>query len=219
MKIRLHIEDKESSISYGRVHTDRNRKGLIILESEPQMRTIFINSSHRDSVRLAFPYVYFIVHYRIINGHYYYYGIYDRGLMVFMRKTPIRNLNSKLYFCPLEAENWGVACTIHDLDNSKYDSVFDLAHTIISNWWQSQHAINHYGLGSHEIVKDLNPPKYKEISLYDWEKLQNINWSFAFNLKTNFRLQAYARVFDDLIKIDENTKLINKEFKNENLSY
>lgn len=208
MKIRLHIEDKKSSQS-------QPKKGLIILESEPHMRTVFVRSSHRDSARLSFPYVYFIIHYRIENGKYYYYGIYDRGLMVFMRKTPIKNLNSRLYFCPLEVESWGVACTNHSLDKSEYNSVFDLAHTIISNWWQSQHSIDYYSLGSKEILGDLNQPKYKGVSLYDWEKFENINLSFAFNLKTTFKLQPYKRAFESLIEIDENIKLINKEFKNE----
>lgn len=204
MKIRLHKED--------------HGKGLIVLESEPQIRTIFITSSFKYTERLAFPYVYHIIHYRIIHGKYYYFGIYDRGLMVFMRNKPIRSINSKFCFCPLEVERFGISCTIHEKDQSKYNSIFDLIHDVISDWWQMEHQINDYNaFEKHrkEFLGNLKMPDYNGIPINVWKEknLENINeveWSPAFTLKNASKLKPYIPRFDNSIIIYENSKLINK---------
>lgn len=207
MKIRLHQEDHE--------------KGLIVIESEPQIRTIFLTSSYKYTERLAFPYVYHIIHYRKIGKKYYYFGIYDRGLMVFMNKKPIRSINSKLCFCPLEVERFGISCTNHDKDESAYNSISDLIGDIIGDWWQMEHLINYYSHFSPEERYDkqflgrLKIPNYIGIPIDFWKEknLENINeieWSPAFTLKNSSKLKAYYPRFNNLMKINENSKLINE---------
>jgi len=114
------------------------QKGLIVLESSPQIRTIFA-VGNKGLARLPFPYVMYVVGYRREKEKYVYPGIYDAGLRVFFRNSPMEKYTDPVYYPPMDAARYGLVCTPHNHDNKVFDDLPSLANHAVTLWWNVVH--------------------------------------------------------------------------------
>ena len=151
--------------------------GLIILESEPQYRTIFSNSNASNVKRIPFPFVNFIIRYEINELGFYWRGIHGGGLRVYGSKESLKSSNDIAFVLPNETSRYGLVCSTHTLDYKSYKSLIDLVNMAVSNWW---------GLDNHI---DYNPIPYKPWHHTKPEELKNAQWQYNDSLK-NLAKQA-----------------------------
>ena len=151
-------------------------EGLIILESEPQFRSVFIKSETRNSIRLPFPYLYFTIAYVKVDNMYQYEGYYGHGLTVYAGLKPLSSLRDKMFLLPIEMSSYGAACTNHAYDNKLYNSLFELSNEVLSLWWGSIHSV--YGIDivswSELSLNELDKIRFFKLPFYESEYLQNI---------------------------------------------
>lgn len=85
MRVRLKLKTKlKNSCSCAICQSDSDKEfGLVILEANPQIRSILIESSLRRTFRFPFPYLIMAVSYEVRNGKFIYHGVSKRGLNVF----------------------------------------------------------------------------------------------------------------------------------------
>ena len=148
---------------------ETRNSGRIILESEPQYRSIFVRSNNFSTIRLPFPYIYFTFKYhKSYNGvktFYEYPGYYGRGLRICSRLTPIKSFEEdRVFLLPIENGNDGYTCTDHQYDGKNYPSVTEMVNEILSVWWGHQHVSYYSGIS------------LKEWSLFKLEELHNLNF-------------------------------------------
>jgi len=148
MRLRFHAEDT---------------KGLIVLESSPQIRTIF-TTCNKGFVRLSFPYITYVVGYRREKGKYVYPGISDAGLRVFFRNSPMEKYTDSVYYPPMDAFRYGLVCTPHEYDRSVFFDLPSLVNYVITLWWNISHTI---------YDNNFNFNEWKELSI---EECLNQNW-------------------------------------------
>jgi len=169
MRLRFHSEkellSKITDCECGVCKIKRNRttKGLIVLESSPQIRTIF-TSGNKGLVRLPFPYVMYVVGYRREKEKYIYSGVEDAGLRVFFRNSPMEKYTDSVFCSPMDADNYGLVCTPHDHDFKVFDDLPSLVNHVITLWWNISHTI-------YDINFNFN--EWKELSI---EECLNQNW-------------------------------------------
>ncbi len=136
-----------------RYRQEKNWCGLVVLESAPQMRTMFIANYDyerycgltRRSMRssLAFPYWIAIINYTITSdGRYRYGGIWEKGLGVYLSNESLVSMKSMLYLSPTDFSNYGLVCTDHTYDGQKFFSLQELVNTIIPLWCGAEHIVS-----------------------------------------------------------------------------
>lgn len=140
-----------------------DQSGLMILEAEPQVRSIITSgSSNKFSYRLPFPYILFIIQYTKDNYRgqtkYFYPGLYGNGLRVYGSNSPLKTLENKVFLLPNEESGLGLVCTNHDYDGKTYNSVIELANEVIGLWWGHNHSL---------IRRDISFEQWSSMSLED----------------------------------------------------
>ena len=143
-------------------HLESETEGVLILESEPQMRNVFVYSQTQSYIRLPFPYIQFVIRYIKKDGKLYYPGVWGSGLRVFGSLKPLSSMTDEVFLLPTDIAS-GYVCTNHMYDMKRFSSLKLMAKTIISFWWNVTHTI---------AGPDLD--KLKELSLdnldkFDWK--------------------------------------------------
>lgn len=149
MKLKFHweVDDVENQYdNYGCVKTTRLnnlKRGFIILESDPQVRTIFCGGN-RGSKRLAFPYVLSTISYTLNkNGIYFYDGIYGLGLTMFFSNRSVQSFDDKVFVAPTDSLRHGVVCTPHKYDGMQFKTLHELVNHVITMWWGTVHSVSY----------------------------------------------------------------------------
>lgn len=146
-----------------RYHLDRKHDGLVVLEAEPQMRSLFIYSQMRSTMRVPLPYVLFTIRYAKNGKKVVYPGIYGSGLHVFGRVERLSSVEDKVILLPTDSHSKGLVCTDHGSDNKQFKSITELANYVVTHWWGHMHQQEYQPFGKtawHEAklesIKDGN---------------------------------------------------------------
>ena len=115
-------------------------QGILIFESEPQIRTMLL-TGNAYSVRLPLPYLLHTVSYLKIDYKYIYPGVLMQGLRVYCRNEPFTSLSDPVGIPPTDYGRMGVVCTNHAYDYKIYDSLKELVSEAIGLWWGTNHFI------------------------------------------------------------------------------
>lgn len=145
-----------------RLHLDRANDGLVILESEPQLRSLFVYSQTRNIMRVPLPHILFTVRYvKLSTGWFAYPGIYGSGLSVYGNLKPLSTVSDKVFYLPTDYVNYkGLVCTDHKSDNKQFKSVKELVDCVVTHWWSHLHHIDYQPFGAtawHEATLDQLP--------------------------------------------------------------
>lgn len=163
MKLRYHQKVFE---------TDKDYKGLLVLESEPQMRNLYFNKpSTRNGYelkleRVPLPYIYFLIKYDCEYNQCFYPGLYGAGLRVYGSLVPINSFKERVFLLPTDQERLGLVCTNHLYDGKLFDNYYELANFVMGLWWNSTHNLRDPFLPSHwknKKLEDLNKCKWRYI--------------------------------------------------------
>lgn len=139
----------------------QSTRGLIVLESQPQLRTIF-TAGNKGTQRFAFPYLLNVICYKVSEGKYIYPGIYGGGLRVFFRNSPMQNFTDEVFLPPIDANRYGLVCTPHDYDNKQFSSLPELVSKVITLWWNTYH-----------VVEYKSDPQWKDMTI---EQALSCSW-------------------------------------------
>jgi len=206
MKLRFNSEAEIDLVPRNRLYRGANKantvkvtKGLIVLESSPQIRTIF-TGGNKGFVRLPFPYVLYVVGYRRKEEKYVYPGVFDAGLRVFFRNSPMEKYTDPVFYPPMDALNFGVVCTPHDHDEKVFDDLPSLANHAITLWWNM---IHNYGISN----------EWKDFSI---EECLNHNWNGATpSLSFPNALEKFKDTGHEFLNIyypPDNSELVNESW-------
>jgi hypothetical protein len=140
----------------------------VVLESEPQLRSLFVYSQTRSTMRVPLPHILFTVRYqKLSSGMFSYPGIYGSGLHVHGNLKPLSDFTDKVVYLPTDYSNYrGLVCTDHGSDNKKFKTVTELVNYVVTHWWSHLHHIDYQPFGStawHEA-------KLEQIPNGKWEK-------------------------------------------------
>lgn len=124
-------------------HLELETEGILILESEPQIRNIFVYSQLGNTARLPFPYIEFVIRYiKDDKGQLYFPGVWGSGLRVYGSLKPLNSMLDDVFLLPTDDRQGGYVCTNHMYDMYKFSSLEIMTKTIISLWWNVNHMIN-----------------------------------------------------------------------------
>lgn len=123
-----------------RYHNEKH--GVLILESEPQMRNLFIHSQIKSTIRVPLPYVYFVIRYKKLAQSYQYLGLHHCGLNVFGSLQSIQSIKDKCFYLPTD-KTWtgSYVCTNHDYDNHIFSTIKKLVDCVVGMWYGSTHGM------------------------------------------------------------------------------
>lgn len=144
-------------------HLELETEGVLILESEPQIRNIFIYSQMRSTTRVALPYIQFVVRYIKKNGKIYFPGVWGSGLRIYGTLSPLTSMQDEVFLLPTDKDQGGYVCTDHRYDMKRFATLEEMVRTVISFWWNTRH----------NIFSD-NIKQLQDISLDD---LKNVQWT------------------------------------------
>lgn len=185
MRLRFHYESKKLfATNEQTLRSVRGKIGLVVLESQPQVRTIFC-SCNVGVQRLAFPYRLDVVRYIKDNEKYIYPGIYGGGLNVFFRNNPMQEFTDKVFLSPTDMWRYGTVCTPHQYDNKVFSTLPELVNFVISIWWNLNHSIEY-----------KTDPLWRHMTI---EQALNYNW------------EGGSKFYDALVET-KNSNLIKSEF-------
>lgn len=174
-------------------HNDCTVDGLLILESEPQVRTLFISSELRSTIRVHLPHILFIVRYHKYNNKFIYPGLYGNGLNIACNFKSIQNLTDEVYYLPTD---YGPVCTNHYYDRKAFYTTYELANFVISLWWGTVHSLRYQN----------------DVDVEEWcnkKNVEDLNFRKCGSLKEYLgRLKGYcsATCFDDVELCDNGWK-------------
>ena len=120
----------------------KEARGMLVFESDPQIRSIFINGN-RGIRRVPFPYFINVICYSFKENIYTYGGIYDSGLRVFFRNSPMTSFKDEVFLPPTDANRFGLVCTPHDHDRKTFKTLEELTSHVITLWWQTVHTFEY----------------------------------------------------------------------------
>jgi hypothetical protein len=153
-----------------RYHLDRKHDGLVLLEAEPQVRSLFIYSQTKNTMRVPLPYILFTVRYTKNGKKVRYPGIYGSGLHVFCRIEPLTSVEDKVCLLPTDHNSRGLVCTDHGSDNKQYNSVQELVNYVVTHWWGHMHQLEYQPFGAtawHEAkLENIKKAKWVEAGTY-----------------------------------------------------
>ena len=122
------------------LNKDVKKRGMLVFESEPQVRTLFTNDN-KGTHRVPFPYFINVICYSLKNNIYKYGGIYDSGLRVFFRNSPMTSFSDEVFLPPTDANRFGLVCTPHEHDRTTFKTLEELVNHVITLWW---HTVHHF---------------------------------------------------------------------------
>jgi hypothetical protein len=172
-----------------RYRQENSHRGLIVLESDPQVRSVCVQSSIKPSERYPFPYVIHVIEYTVLSAflglgkNYMYCGTYDKGLKVFMTNKPLESLEDMVYCCPTEYAGCPTTaaypiCTDHRHDWLRFPSTTKLVQHVIGLWWQMTHRIY---FDNYEFIRDWKNIKPENVLNTTWP-IGKIQLNRAFDL-------------------------------------
>ena len=201
-------------------------KGMIILEAEPQYRSVFIHSMQQDeygdfpgdpiSIRLPFPYIEYVIQYEKIhagyNGskvYYKYKGVYGNGLRIFGKLTTLKHTSEEVFLFSIENDNYGTSCTEHSYDNKLYPSVTDLVNEVISLWWgHTHHHCNYFG---HTIdIEYWKQSKLEDLANVDIDSIFGIEPKSCGFVKSNDLITVLKN--SNYMTFDKKSEIINEQW-------
>lgn len=149
LKLRLHHQsDAAVQLNYGPYLKSGIKivsQGILLLESEPQTRTVAIHSQLSSTKRLCFPHLFFTLRYfKAETGEWIYPGIFNCGLRICCGTKPFRSLNDSVLFLPIEMDRQGLVCTPHKHDMRLYSSLGEMVHHVLGVWWNLPHWMGHF---------------------------------------------------------------------------
>lgn len=149
-------------------HNDCTVGGFLILESEPQVRTLFVSSELRSTLRVKLPHILFIIRYQKYNNKFIYPGLYGNGLNIACSFKSIQNLTDEVYYLPTD---YSPVCTNHAYDNKIFDTTYELANFVISLWWGTVHSLRYQNVEEWCNTKNVEDLNFRKIgSLQDYLK-------------------------------------------------
>lgn len=158
MRLKLHYIQK-----------NKNKKfGMVILESAPQMRTLF-TYGNKGRACLPFPYLIHIICYSMQNGKFIYGGVEKSGLRVFLRNSPLNTIDDVVFISPTDAENYGLVCTPHDFDHSEYDTLPELINKVITIWWNATHYIKNVNSWLDLSLEQAVKNNWGDFTISEWD--------------------------------------------------
>lgn len=163
-------------------HLDLENEGLVILESEPQMRSLITYSACRNSTRIALPYLQFAIRYCKIKGKFHYPGVYGSGLRVTGSFAPLSSDKMAVFFLPVGDVSGGRVCTPHEVDMKGFNSLNELVNSVVSMWFGVTHQICCREWASTKL-EDLNKLTWTK-DLYSYSKALGVgkgSWSIYFD--------------------------------------
>lgn len=175
-------------------HLDRNQDGIVVLESEPQIRSLFVYSQNRNMIRVPLPYILFTVRYvKLSNGGFSYPGVYGSGLHVYANLKPLEDFSEEVFYLPTDSENGsnyrGLVCTDHGSDNMRFNTVEELVNYVVTLWWGHMHHL-----------------EYKPFDVWTEATLDQIptgKWKPAGNFRDALlRTKPYGREFERSIPME-----------------
>ena len=176
--------------------------GQMVLETPPQMRTIFPGSG--KPVSLAFPYLIHILNYGIEGKTYTYYGVYDKGLCVFLATEALESLDSMLCYCPTDTERHGLVCTNHSYDRRTFSSSKELVNTVLAVWSGMIHNI--HDLEHWKKLTVANTCKYK------WRNAMSLRAALEWDAVNAQGFGNYGtKAGEGLLSLPSKSALINEE--------
>lgn len=172
--------------------------GILILEMEPQFRSLYVRSQTRRSIRVPLPYLYFVIRYEKIGDLFAYHGVHHCGLGIFGSLKSIKSLKDKIFYLPTDKDpNFGCyVCTDHNYDHEVFNSIRELVNFVIGLWYGSIHQISY-------------PP------FLDWtlETLDNLEGDWCYEKFNKLIMpHRYGNNLDKLSKLDECVQLINEKW-------
>lgn len=174
-----------------RYHLDRKTDGLVILESEPQVRTMFIYSQNKNTLRVPLPYIIFVVRYLKDKKGFKYPGIYGSGLFVYGKFTPLKEVSDGVVYLPTDKERNGMVCTDHNADNKIYKTVNELVNEVVTLWFSHTHNLEY-----DPFLNGWSNASLENISKGTWLTVRNFQNFYSTN---QF---AYGQLSDRNIPID-----------------
>ena len=126
-----------------RYHLDRKDDGLLILETEPQVRTMFVYSQNKQTMRVPLPYLIFVVRYIKTKKGFKYPGIAGSGLFVYGKFTPLDKISDGVVYLPTDKNRHGQVCTRHSSDNKIYKTINDLVNEVLTLWFSHVHYLEY----------------------------------------------------------------------------
>jgi len=142
----------------------------VVLEAEPQLRSIFIYSQTRNMIRVPLPYILFTVRYvKLSSGKFSYPGVYGSGLSVYGNLKPLANVSDEVVYLPTDSENKGMVCTEHRSDNKNFNTVTELVNYVVTHWWGHIHRIEYQPFGATAWYE----AKMDQILKGEWQKAGN----------------------------------------------
>ena len=145
-------------------HLDLPDEGLIVVESEPQMRSLILYYSQRFASRFPLPYLQFTIRYIKINGKLHFPGIYGSGLRITGSLKPLSSIHDPVFFLPMGEYAGGRVCTPHEMDMRGFDNLNELVNTIVGVW---------YGLNHSLTCDQWNNTKLENFGNLRWTKSTN----------------------------------------------
>lgn len=145
MKLRLHYEQPAKNLrifSGGQLQEYSGNyvsEGVVILEAEPQSRTInFL--SHSGTKRVNFPHLLFTFRFfKNRQGKFDYPGIFNSGMRVCCSNEAFHSLDGRVFYHPIELDRKGLVCTPHEYDHMEFDTLQAMASKMLNIWWGLQH--------------------------------------------------------------------------------
>lgn len=184
-----------------RYHLDKP-EGIIVLESSPQVRSLFVRSQVKSIIRVPLPYIYFTIRYNNKNVITY-PGVYGCGLFVSCSLKPIESFDDQVNYLPTDSGLFkGLVCTNHSYDNKVFKTVEELTNFVVTLWWSASHEIFYHPFLN---VNTWCDKKLNEISIGNWQVQSNFRESITKIPKINLQ-------FTEIAKLPYNAVLINEEY-------
>ena len=192
---------------------ENDSDGILILESEPQIRNLFIQSQTKDSIRVPFPYMQFVFRYTKRLNKFVYHGYSGAALSILGSKKSLTSLKSKSFVIPTDTTC--IVCTDHDYDGKEYNTLFEMTQEIITLWWGTRHVIYEKTYqGSFSINDWAEEKDYKKVK-WNIPKESGLSDSIFKNIINNMEYFDYDYDDDDEESIPTFLKLQDKPIINE----
>jgi hypothetical protein len=197
-----------------RYHLDRKDDGLLILETEPQVRTMFIYSQNKDTMRVPLPHLIFVVRYIKTDTGFKYPGVAGSGLFVYGKFTPLNKISDGVVYLPTDKNRFGQVCTKHSSDNRIYGTINDLVNRVLTLWFSHVHYLEYDPFLSSGGWSNAS---LENLSKGDWLTVRNFHQFFLettlfpYGDKSHREIPENAELIDAVWPIELEISLRKKE--------
>jgi hypothetical protein len=135
------IHKEKLSILLDRLGADKNttvENNVLILESEPQTRTIFARGSY-PTAQAKFDYLIHVFQFLNYKEKCIYLGVANRSFSVFQSDKSLESLNDNVKLSFTDTKLNGLACLNHADDFQAFPSKEKLIDFLLKQWWGMHH--------------------------------------------------------------------------------